>query len=197
MRRFAIVWGAAAGLLAAGFFLTGGSSRADVDKEMYDALHNIAKALQSGDKAAAQQQAKAYSKKIEELGDLMHAFKPRKNRGLGWGTRKGVVEPDAIEKKLDEIADKGITPAQMKKEAAALEEGSWMIAAIAEVTLAKGPEKVTAKGTRKNWDEYSNQTRDGAIEMAKTAKAGNAAAFQAVANKVNSACNNCHSKFKP
>src|SRR4051794_5396259 len=103
MKRFAIVWAAAAVLVAAGFFLNTGSSRADVDKEMYDELSKIAKALQGGDKTKAATLAKAYAKKVEDLGDVMHGFKPRKSKGLGWGTKPGLVDPDAIEKKLDDI----------------------------------------------------------------------------------------------
>src|SRR5262249_59366396 len=80
MKRFAIAWAAGAGLLAAGFFLTGATSRADIEKEMYDALANIAKALQDGDQARATKLAQAYGKKIkdEDLGELMHSFKMRK-----------------------------------------------------------------------------------------------------------------------
>jgi soluble cytochrome b562 len=197
MKRFTIVWAAAAGLVAAGFFLSSGSSRADVDKEMYDELSKIAKALQDGDKAKAAQLAKAYSKKVEELGDVMHGFKPRKSKGLGWGTKPGLVDPDGIEKKLDDIDQNGLTDADMKKGAAAFEEGSWMTAAISEFALHRLPEKFGRKGTKKDWIELSIKTRDGAIEMAKAAKSGRAPAFKAAAVKVNALCNNCHSKFKP
>src|SRR5262249_46382459 len=114
MKRFAIIWAAAAGLVAAGFFLSSGSSRADVDKEMYDALSKIAKALQDGNKAQAAQLAKAYAGKVEELGDVMHGLKPRKSKGLGWGTKPGLVDPDGIEKKLDDIDQNGLKDADMK-----------------------------------------------------------------------------------
>jgi hypothetical protein len=191
-----MAWAAGAGLLVAGFFLTGGSSRADVDKEMHDALADIARALQDGDQAKATKLAKAYAKKVEDLGDLMHAFKPRKSRGLGWGTKKSVVDPDGIEKKLDEIDTNGIKPDQLKKEAAALQEGAWMIAAIAEVTLARGPDKVTKRGNRKDWDDLSRKTRAGAIELSKAAQTMSAPAVRAAATKLNTACNNCHEKFK-
>jgi cytochrome c556 len=196
MKRFTIVWAAASGLVAAGLFLSAGSSRADVDKEMHEALSKIAKALQNGDKAKAAQLAKAYAKTVEELGDVMHGFKPRKSKGLGWGTKPGLVDPDGIEKKLDDIDQNGLAPGEMKKAASAFEEGSWMTAAIAEVTLAMAPTKDKGRLKRKNWVEDTTRMRDGAIEMANAARARSAGAFKAAATKVNAACNNCHSVFR-
>jgi hypothetical protein len=127
----------------------------------------------------------------------MHSFKMRKSKGLGWGSKPDMVDPDGIEKKLDEVSDKGITDAEVKKGAAALEEGAWMTAAIAEVTVAKVPEKDMGKKKRKVWINYSNQMREEAIVLAKAAKTGSTPAVKAAMTKLNSTCNNCHMIFKP
>src|SRR5690348_4425064 len=103
MRRLAVVWASAVGLLALGFFLSAGSGRAAIDKDVHSALDKIAAALEKGDSATAESQAKALAKKIEDLDAIMHSFKPRSKKGVGVGTRAGVVVPDGIEQKLNAI----------------------------------------------------------------------------------------------
>ncbi len=196
MRRFAVAWATVIGLLAVAFFVTAGRSRADIDKKMHDALSKIAKALQTGDKATAMKEAEAYAKKVEDLDDLMHSFKPRNKKGLGVGSKSGVVVPDGIEQKLNAIARDGITPAQLGKEGEALNEAAWMTGAIAAVTKYKAPERDKGKKKRSKWIEWAESTRDGAIELAAAAKSKDVNAVKAAAIKVNNGCNNCHMVFR-
>ena len=197
MRRFAVAWATAVGLLAAGFFLSAGSSRADIDKkEMNSTLAKIAKALESGDDATATKLAEDLAKKVEDLDDLMHSFKPRNKKGLGVGSKEGVVQPDGIEQKLNSISRDGITPGQLKKEAENLTEAAWMTAAIAKVTVYKAPAKDKGKKTKANWSKYSKGTIAGAQEMAKASKDMDVNAVKTAAVKVNNNCNSCHMYFR-
>ena len=197
MRRFAVAWATALGLLAAGFFLSAGSSQAGIDKkEMNSALAKIAKAIESGDDATAKKEAQALAKKIDDLDDLMHSFKPRDKKGLGVGSKAGVVQPDGIEQKLNAISRDGITPGQMKKEAENLVEAAWMTAAIGEVTVFKAPEKDKGKKTKARWTQYSKGTVAAAKEMAKAAKDMDVNAVKTAAVKVNNQCNSCHMYFR-
>jgi hypothetical protein len=185
-----------AGLLAAGFFLTAGSGRADIDKDLHASLSKIAAALEKGDSATAKAEAKTVAKKIEDLDDLMHSFKPRNKKGLGVGGTAGVVVPDGIEQKLNAISRDGITAAMLQKEAKNLTEAAWMTAAIAEITVFKAPEKDKGKKKRSKWIELSETTRDAAKELAAAAKGGNVNEVKNAAIKVNNGCNNCHMIFR-
>lgn len=196
MRRFAVAWATVAGLLSAGFFLTPSSGRADIDKNLHAGLTKIAEALQKGDTAAADAEAKVVAKKIEDLDDLMHSFKPRNKKGLGVGSTAGVVTPDGIEQKLNAIARDGITPAQLQKEGKALSEAAWMTAAIAKVTEFKAPERDKGKKKKSKWLEWSKGTLDGAKELAAAAKGNDVGAVKEAAIKVNNNCNNCHMIFR-
>lgn len=197
MRRFAVAWATVIGLLAVAFFLTAGRSHADIDKkQMNAALVKIAAALEKGDTATATKEAAALAKQIEDLDDLMHSFKPRNKKGLGVGSKPGVVVPDGIEQKLNAIARDGITPGELGKEGDALTEAAWLTAAIAEVTKHKAPTKDMGKKKKSKWIEWANGTHEAAKEMAAAAKAKNANAVKAAATKVNNNCNNCHTVFR-
>ena len=196
MRRFACAWAAALGLLAVAFFGSAGRSRADIDKAMHAALSEIAEAIQKGDGATAATKAKALAAKVEDLDDLMHSFKPRNKKGLGVGLKAGVVTPDGIEQKLEEIAKDGITDQQLAKEGKALNEAAWMTAAIAEVTKYKAPEKDKGKKTKARWGQYVNGMLDGAKNLASASKAMKADAVKAAAIKLSNNCNSCHMYFR-
>jgi hypothetical protein len=183
------------GLLAAGFFLTP-SSRADIDKDMHAALSKIAAALEKGDNATADAAAKALAKKIEDLDDLMHSFKPRNKKGLGVGGVPGVVVPDGIEQKLNAIARDGITAKQLAKEGKALHEAAYLTGAINKVTEFMAPMKDKGKKKRSKWIEFSKATLEGAMELAKASKGTDVGEVKAAAIKVNNGCNNCHMIFR-
>jgi hypothetical protein len=196
MRRFASAWATGLGLLAVAFFGDAGRSRADIDKAMHAALSEIAEAIQKGDTATAETKAKALAKKVDDLDDLMHSFKPRNKKGIGVGSKAGVVTPDGIEQKLDAVAKDGITDQQLGKEGQALNEAAWMTAAIAEVTKYKAPEKDKGKKTKARWGQYVNGMLAGAKDLAAASKAMKADAVKAAAVKLTNNCNSCHMYFR-
>ncbi len=67
------------------------------DKDIKGTVLKIADALEKNDAAGAKKLAE--SLKDEDLEDVMHLFKPRKDKGLGIGSKAGAVKPDGIELK--------------------------------------------------------------------------------------------------
>jgi hypothetical protein len=195
MRTWAIAWAAALGLLTAGVFVWTGSSRADIEPANAAALAKIAAALENGKDDDAKKMAAALAKKIDELNDVMHGFKPRP-KGVGVGHKAGVVVPDGLELKYNSIGRDGITPQQLGKEGQNLVEGAWMTAAIMEVALAKTPAKDMGKKKRAKWIEWTEGTRDGARELAKAAKAMSTTEVKTAVVKMNNNCNSCHMIFR-
>lgn len=186
--------GVAVCALALGLFATGlgraggGDLKADIQK--------VAKAFAKGDAAEAKQLAQGVGKSIEELHEMMDLMRPRTKKGLGVGAKAGVVTPDGIELKLIALGRDAPGAATLNKEAKALEEMGYVVAAIGEITAVKAPAKDKGKQKKSDWVEWSNDMRDGALELAKAAKSKSAQNLKMAAAKVNNSCNSCHSVFR-
>jgi len=183
------------GLVAAGIFISTGSSRADIEPANAAALAKIAEALEKGDADKAKQMATALAKKLDELNDVMHGFKPRP-KGVGVGTKAGVVVPDGLELKFNAIGRDGITAKELEREGKNIVEGAWMTAAIAEVAIASPPKKDKGPATKAKWKELSEGTIAGAKELAKAAKAMSVTEVKTAVVKINNSCNTCHMIFR-
>jgi hypothetical protein len=204
MRKPVTVCAAGCLLLAAYLLLSPAptqASRAPIDDKVKDALDKIAKSLETGDEAGGKKQAAALAKKLDELNDVMHGFKPRNAKkgvkGIGVGAKPGVVSPDGIEQKVNAIARDGITATELKKEGAAIAEAMWQTAAIAEIAAVKGPEKDSGKKTKAAWSKFVDEMRAGARELATAAKGDSVANVKTAAIKLNNSCNGCHMIFRP
>jgi hypothetical protein len=68
-----------------------------------------------------------------------------------------------------------------------------MVAAMAELTLAKGWPKDAGAKTKMAWDKLADDMRLAGRDLA---KADNAIKVTAAATKINNACVRCHSLFK-
>src|SRR5262249_37581826 len=105
-----------------------GQGKKDVDvvvKEMADEL-------KKGDKAKAKKLADDAAKNLDETSDMMHLFRPRNKGGLGVG-RNPLANPakDGIEVMIRDLARD--VPGGIAKQAAALEEMGYYIAAMGEL----------------------------------------------------------------
>ena len=180
---------AALGLVMAAEFVRAG------DPKTRDAVDKIAKALHKGEKAEATKLAGAL--KIEEIDEVMAGFKLRTKKGFGVGDKPGAIEPDGIELKLDNIEQKGINAATLKKEADALIQAAYRSAAIAEVAHKRGwTEANKGKKTKEAWTKLSAEMRDASTSFADAVKGGNADKVKTAAGKLNSSCSACHAIFK-
>lgn len=159
-------------------------------------VKKIAEAFKSGDKEGAKKLAVNAAKKIEEIHDVMHLFKTRKQKGLGIGEKAGAnPAKDGIEVALRDLARD--VPASVAKQADALETTGYWIAALAELSIAKGspvPEK--GKKTKKAWTGWSEDMREAGIAFAKASASKGGQEIKSAAAKLNATCNNCHSVFK-
>lgn len=180
------------GLLAGGVgFLLAGMGRAGDDKAAKEGILKIADAIAKGEDVSGH--AKALAKKIEEIDEVMNLMRPRKGAkgGLGVGSKPGAIQPDGIELKLVQMGRDAPSAATAAKQAEALEKMAHVIAAIAEVSIAR-PDKKKPK----NWIKYAKEMRDAAPKLAAAAKAKSPAELQKAAAAINAACNNCHTDYK-
>jgi hypothetical protein len=148
------------------------SASSEGGDELPAVVKKIAASIKKGDVDGARKLAKATAanpKLIEEIPDLMHMYRPTDKGGLG------------IEKALKKTTAKE-----------ADELGNQVIA-MAELTLAKGWPKDQGKRTKKAWNEFTEEMRAAAQDLA---KAKNDKAAYAAATKVNNACTRCHTVFK-
>jgi cytochrome c556 len=159
-------------------------------------VKQIAEAIKKGDHDGAKKIAATSAKKIDEIHDVMHLFKTRKQKGLGVGEKAGAnPAKDGIEVALRDLARD--VPAGVAKQADALETTGYWIAALAELSIAKGspvPEK--GKKTKKAWNGWSEDMREAGIAFAKASAGKGGQEIKTAAAKLNASCNNCHSVFK-
>lgn len=194
MRRH-VRWAAvgAAGLLWSMGVLSG---RAADDADVKSAVQKIAAALDKNNTAEAKKVATETAKNVKDFEDVMHLFALRTKKGLGVGPKPGAVTPDGIEKKVETLADKDLTAAQMAAEAEALAQMGNDMAAIAEISLAKKPAKDEGKKKVADWVKWSTEMRDAGLALAAAAKKKDAAGVKKAADKANTSCTKCHDVFR-
>lgn len=169
-----------------------GPSYAQGGKDLKSSVAKVADAIKKGDKDGAAKLAKDAAKGIEDIGDLMHLFKPRNKGGLGVGSKPGPnTAKDGIEFMIREYARD--VPA---KPVAGLEDTGYVIAALAEISAAKGWDKDQGKKTKKNWATWNADMRAAGLEFAKAGATNAGAQIKAAATKVNNTCVTCHNVFK-
>jgi len=166
------------------------------EKDQIDAVKKVAAEVKNKNAAGATKTAAMGAKKFDEVADLMHLYRPRNKGGMGWGSTTGKNPAvDGLEKKIQEFA-KAVPATAAMDQANNVEAAHWL-AALAELTLAKTPSKDAAGGkTKKAWVGYTDEMKEGITAFTKAAEAKNGPAMQKAASKINSACINCHSKFK-
>jgi hypothetical protein len=137
----------------------------------------------------------------EDLEDVMKLMLKRdakqQNPPFGVGAPVGAIEPDGIEAKLLNMSKQAMKPAKLQKEATALEEMGYRVAAIARVAKHKPSEKVKTPKDKKDWEEWSEDMEKAALEFAEAANKQDAQALKKATNSLNSSCTNCHGKFRP
>lgn len=175
----------------AAWSLSGSSRAADDKADVGKDIDKIAELFAKGDKDAAKKEAEAVAKKTEEIGEVMHQMGLRKKQALGVGPKPGAITPDGIEAKLTALGKRPLAANAMGKEAEALEQMGYRIAAIGQVAQAKLPGK-----DNNQWKGWAEDMTKSGLELAAAAKAKKAADLKAAATKVEGSCNACHEKFR-
>lgn len=177
------------------FFLTNvGAGSTTEDKDVKGTVLKIADAFEKSDAAGAKKLAE--SLKDEDLEDVMHLFKPRKDKGLGIGAKAGAVKPDGIELKVIALAMAAPPQKELDESSGDLAKAAYVAAAIAEVALTKIPEKKEKDKDPKDWKTWAEDLRQGALELADASKAKKPALVQKAAEKMDSSCKSCHKVFR-
>jgi hypothetical protein len=170
-------------------------SNAAADKDIAETIIKIADALEKRHTDNAKKLAQTL--KDEDIEDVMHLFKPRKDKGLGIGPKAGAVLPDGIELKVIAMAMNELPQKELDAYAADLARAAYIAAAVAEVAKDKCP--VTKKeGDKdpKDWKNWVESMQKAALELADAAKTKKPSAVKAAADKVDGACKTCHKVFK-
>jgi len=192
-------WLVGLGLLALGVVITLAGRSTGGEEKYKKSVLKIAAAIEKGNSAAAQAEAKALAKSLkdfDEIEDVMSVFKLREKNGIGVGTKPNAIVPDGVELKLLAIARDAPGQATVNKEAEALEKMSYVIAAVAEVAIARPPDKDDGKKKKKDFIRWAKQMREAAPGLAAAAKSKSPAEIQKAAAKINSVCTSCHMTFK-
>ncbi len=175
------------------FFMNSGVGKATEDKDVKGTVLKIADAFEKSDAPGAKKLAE--SLKDEDLEDVMHLFKPRKDKGLGIGAKAGGVKPDGIELKVIALAMNEPPKKELEESSADLARAAYVAAAIAEVALVQTEEKAKGKSP-KDWRSWAEGMRQGAIELADAAKAKNPTDVKKAAEKMDTNCKSCHKVFR-
>jgi len=192
-------WLVGLGLLALGLVITLAGRSTGGEEKYKKSVLKIAAAIEKGNSAAAQAEAKALAKSLkdfDEIEDVMSVFKLREKNGIGVGTKPNAIIPDGIELKLLAIGRDAPGQATVNKEAEALEKMSYVIAAVAEVAIARPPDKDDGKKKKKDFIRWAKQMREAAPGLAAAAKSKSPAEIQKAAAKINNVCTSCHTTFK-
>jgi hypothetical protein len=175
------------------FLTNAGVGAATEDKDVKGTVLKIADAFEKSDAAGAKKLAE--SLKEEDLEDVMHLFKPRKDKGLGIGAKAGAIKPDGIELKVIALAMNAPPQKELDESSADLARAAYVAAAIAEVALTQTDEKAKGKNP-KDWKNWAEGMRQGAIELADAAKAKKPADVKKAAEKMDTNCKSCHKVFR-
>jgi hypothetical protein len=198
MARSQILLGGAVALVVGFSTLWGDNVAADDAKDVRDTVQKLANAIEKGDAGTVKTLTEELkSGDLEEVMNLMQRRNPAaKKKTFGVGKTPGSVTPDGIEAKIQNLSKAPKPQAQIAKESSDVAEMGYRVAAIAEVALAKVPEKDEGSKKRSDWLEWAGGMRKAAQELAEAAKEKNPSAVKAAAAKLNSACNNCHGTFR-
>lgn len=146
---------------------------------------DLAKEVAAGNDVAAK--AATLSKRFKTVEIGMRLYNPRGRGGIGFGP-KGM----AIERKLIDVGEKGISAETLKKEADELIRVAHVNLVLAEVTRGFAPAKPFLGRGKKEWERDVDAVRTASKELVKAVEASDPKAVQAAATRINNACNSCH-----
>ncbi len=178
---------ALAGLLLLGNRGEAGSSAAKLQKQ----VQVIADAIEKGDNKKADELAKKLAEQEEEVYYVMLLFKPRNRKGFGVGDKANEIIPDGIELKIRALSRDLISAAKLAKEKEALIEMAYRTHAITKFAGHLAPKKGKA-----DWLRFCEESEKACTEFIAAVKSGSTAEVKKTASKINTNCNNCHSKFR-
>jgi cytochrome c556 len=146
----------------------------------------------------------ALQKLFQERGDVMVPFKTTLHGGEGLPEvlqsspeLKSKIG-NSIERKIGELADPGkkLTPAQLAKQSEELVLLAYQTAVLANLAREWVPDRKEGRKDPKDWLAWSQDMHDRALDLAAAVKGKDPQAVRKAADKLDSACKQCHSVFR-
>jgi hypothetical protein len=167
----------------------------DDDKEIKEAqkqILDVTKMIEEGkDAKAIDAKVLAIKKKFDDLGTVMHIYKPKDKGGLGFGeSAKG-----GVEFKIRDLAKRKLAPLTLQKEEKELIRMANLNIAMGKIARHYFSKPKAGKG-KKEWDEHIANQNKAARDLIAAIKAKNTAKIKEVSDNLDNACNNCHSDFR-
>lgn len=188
--------------LALGLWLvasTGNGSPADdpkTENKTFQATLKIADLMAGNKLDQAKTDAEALAKKVEDIEKVMDIMKLRNREGLGFGAKPIPGAADGLEARLINLGRR-VTAADLKNQGAELQRMCEIMAAVAEVAIAKAPTKKMGKKDPKEWLAWSKDMRDSSLALRDAIKSGKAPNdIKELATKLNATCTDCHAVWK-
>lgn len=188
--------------LAAGVALTlalaavGTARDKEEDAKAQKAVLDTTKSAEDGksDKELAAKAAEI-KKAGYELDSLMKVYKIKKSGGVGFGDSPAPAS--GIEAKLQEMqrAKRGVAAAKLKSESKDLIKLAYLNIAMAEIAKPHFTKPAEGK-TKKDWDKWLDDQKEGAKELIEAVKKGDGKAANKAADKMMNACTECHNVFR-
>ncbi len=164
--------------------------RATIDKLAQTAARDPANLPREAAKAA---------QSMEEIEEMMNLFRKRTKSGkggFGVGPTPTGMPDDGIEARLINLGKKPLDKEQIAREAPALLQMAHRTMAIAQVALSKAPVKKEGNKDPRDWKEYAGRMIKSTQELTRAIEAQDPADLKKAAAGVNTACTNCHTKFR-
>lgn len=196
MKQYAMGVGVALALTAGVGLL---SLRAD-DRDIPTDTYKVADLVGTKDWAGLTKEGAAVAKKYD-LDKIMYQFKLRKapkNPGLGIGATPGVIKPDGIEAKLNNMAKSGVKITKTDLDnAEALTRMAQITAGVAAIVanVPNDKAKKTPAETQK-WKDYAKEMHDASLDLIKGLKSKDAKQIKAASLTLQGSCTKCHADFR-
>jgi len=168
--------------------------QAEANRRAGAAIRKLADALDARD---FDRQAEAVAR-THDLEHVMNQFKPRNKGGLGVGEKGppvGVL--DSIELTIINLGTRRApSAAEVARNKDAYLRMARQTQAIAAVTYWYPLPANTRPELKKNWKTWSGETRAAAKDLADAVEAGDPVRVKQAAEKLNAACNRCHTTYE-
>jgi hypothetical protein len=132
--------------------------------------------------------------KYAELDDLAKAYRQRRRGGIGVGPP---ASNDGVATKLWQIRDRDLTAAQLRDQKADVARVAHSASAITEVARLFAPNVPHRNGKGAwEWHAFVDEVQQGARDLVRANRAGDARGVRAAASKVVEGCIICHDAFR-
>jgi hypothetical protein len=131
----------------------------------------------------------AFVKKHDDFADVMQAFKPTKNGGIG--TKAATPPADGIEFKIYDLARKPLAKELLEKQKKDLLKIAALTQAMSKLTPHYEPTSLSAM-KRAEWRKQQEAMGKAAADLAAAVRKGDPVAVRKAATGINGACIKCH-----